>query len=100
MRNPFKGRTYWYLITKVDGRLVIWMDESIHTEAEANQKGFAKLKGHMFQVVGRNYRDISRMTSEAKAMNLNDTGDLSESIRRASHQPDKLKFNERKDDAI
>jgi hypothetical protein len=37
------------------------------------------------------------MTSEAKAMNLEDTGDIEESIRRASHQPDKLKFDERTD---
>ena len=100
MRNPFGKRTYWYLITKVNGRIVVWLDDKITTESEANQKGFSKLKGHTFQIVGRKYRDISRMTSEAKAMDLEDTGDIEESIRRASHQPDKLKFDERTDNAI
>jgi len=100
VRNPFKGRTYWYVITKVNGRIVIWLDEKVTSESEANQKGFAKLKGHMFQIVGRPYKDLSRMTSEAKAMNLEDTGDIEESIKRASHQPDKLKFDERTDNAI
>jgi len=100
MRNPFGKRQYYYLVTKVDGKIVVWLDDSVRSEAEANQKGFAKLKGHLFQVLARPYRDVGKVTQEAKALNLNNTGDLEESIRRASHQPDKLKFDERTDNAI
>jgi hypothetical protein len=100
MRNPFGKRQFYYLVTKVDGKIVVWLDESVKSEAEANQKGFSKLKGHLFQVIARPYRDVGKVTQEAKALNLESTGDLSESIRRASHQPDKLKFDERTDNAI
>jgi hypothetical protein len=98
--NRVGRRTYWYLICKVNGRIVVWLDEKIMSESDANQKGFSKLKNRPFIVIGRPYKDISRMTSEAKAMNLEDTGNIEESIRRASHQLDNIKYEDKPDSEI
>ena len=99
MRNPFK-RQYFYVVTKINGKIVVWDKTEWTNESQANQAAFKALKGRMFQVVSKPYHDQARVTSEAKAMHLEDSADLETSIQRASHQPDKLKFDERTDNAI
>jgi hypothetical protein len=101
MRNPFKGRQYFYVITKSkDGRLVVWMKDTWRTESEANQAAFNAIKGRMFVVVAKNFKDVSRVTQENKSIQLEESADLDGSIKRAVHDPKRLKFDERIDDAI
>lgn len=101
MRNPFKGRQYFYVITKSkDGRLVVWMKDSWRTESEANQAAFNAIKGRMFVVVAKNFKDVSRVTQENKSLQLEESADLDGSIKRAVHTPSRFKFDDKQEDKL
>jgi hypothetical protein len=79
------GRTYWYILTYNQGKVVVWHKSEWVTEAQANQAGFKALKGQMFEVVGKPWNDCARMTQEAKARHLEEKQDLNGAMKRASH---------------
>ena len=100
MRNPFK-RQYFYIVTKSsDGRVVVWMKEDWKSESEANQAAFNAIKGRFFLVVSKPFKDTARVTQEMKSARLEESADLDGSIKRAVHDPKRLKFDERTDNAI
>lgn len=87
-------RQYYYVVTKINGKIVVWSKEEWKSETEANQAAFRAIKGRLFQVVAKPYKDVAKVTQEAKAMHLEDSSDLEASIQRASHQPEKMKIEE------
>jgi hypothetical protein len=101
MRNPFKHRQYFYVITKArDGRLVVWMKDEWKSESDANQAAFNAIKGRMFVVVSKPFKDVARVTQENKSLRLEESADLDGSIQRAVHTPSRFKFEDKKEDAI
>lgn len=93
MKNPFGKHQYYYVVTKINGKIVVWLKENWKSETDANQAAFNALKGRTFQVVAKPYKDVGRVTQEAKALHLEDSGDLEGSIQRAVHQPGRLKID-------
>ena len=96
MRNPFR-RQYYYVVTRVNGQTVVWMKEEWKSEEEANQAAFKAIKGRLFQVITKPYKDVGRVTQEAKSMRLEDSADIEGSIRRAVHDPNRLKLDDNED---
>jgi hypothetical protein len=99
MRNPFGKRQYYYIVTRINGRLVIWMKSDWKSEADANAAGFRAVKGQLFTVVAKPFNNVARVTQEMKSQHLEESCDLESSIQRAKHQL-KDKSEIEKDDAI
>ena len=96
MRNPFR-RQYYYVVTKINGKIVVWLKDEWKTEEDANQAAFKSIRGRLFQVVAKPFKDVSRVTQEAKSMHLEDSADLESSIQRAVHDPKRLKLDDNED---
>jgi len=86
IKLPRIKRDFYYLVFKHEGRMVVWLIPDCQNDAEAHRKGFEKLQGTIFEVVKRNYNDTGRVTQEMKARNLDSTGDIESSLRRAKHK--------------
>ena len=81
---------YYYLVTWVEKddklRMVVLSLKNAHNEVEANQIAYDKMKGRIFHIHPSESSQLSEATREAKAKYFMETGNLEQSIERASHQ--------------
>ena len=82
-RSTLLGQTYFWIVARYGGRLVI-LGPKID-EQEANEFGYQKLDTP-FDIIGLPTRDRARATSMIKARHLDDTGNLGQALQRARHQ--------------
>ena len=89
--NIGKGKNkFYYLVTYVMDnnklKMVVISLRNAKNEAEANQMAYDKLKGRTFKILESDSSQLSEATREAKAKHFFETGDLENSIQRASHE--------------
>ena len=84
MNNPFK-REYWYVAFLHNERPVVWRLENVHSEPEAARKGAEKLSGRFFKVFSMTTKDENEATKHAKALLLDETGNVDGVLKRAKH---------------
>ena len=84
MNNPFK-REYWYVAFLHNERPVVWRLENVHSEPEAARKGAEKLSGRFFKVFCMTTKDENEATKHAKALLLDETGNVDGVLKRAKH---------------
>jgi len=84
VNNPFKHE-YWYVAFLHQDRPVVWRLENVHSEPEAVRKGAEKLSGRFFKVFCLNTKDETEATRHARALLLDETGNVDGVLRRAKH---------------
>jgi hypothetical protein len=81
--NTLNQREYYWIVSSYGGKLVVIGPKN--TSEEASEFAYQKLDS-AFEIVPLKTRDRARATSQIKAMKLDSTGNLGESIQRAKHQ--------------
>lgn len=82
------GRMYYYLLFWHEGTPRIWLLDDCFTEQQARKKAQLKLGGRQYEIIGRPYNDIARVTSEYKARTLDRTADPDIALKRVKHTED------------
>lgn len=85
-----KGKNkYYYLVTYIMDnnkfKMVVISLRGAKNEAEANQMAYDKMKGRTFHILESASSQLSEATREAKAKHFFETGNLEDSVQRASH---------------
>jgi hypothetical protein len=82
---PFQKREYWYIAFLHNGVPVVWLLENVHNTQEANTKGFEKLNGRLFQTFALGTKDMSKANEHARAILLEESGNVDAVLHRARH---------------
>jgi len=86
MNLPHLGKKeYWFVAFLHNGVPVVWRLENVHSEPEAVRKGAEKLSGRLFKVFSSSNKDETEANKHARALLLEETGDVDAVLHRAKH---------------
>lgn len=77
------SHNYYYIVTKHEGNLIVL--GPYNSQREAQQKGFEKLNGILFDIKTYPTRDLNRATRAAKYGSWDNSGDMGDLTNRAKH---------------